>query len=38
MVAVYDYSAEYPGDLSIWVGDIVTVLAQFEDGWWLGCR
>jgi hypothetical protein len=38
MVAAYDYAGEQNDDLTFWEGDIITVMATFEDGWWLGMR
>jgi hypothetical protein len=33
---LYDYDAESPGDLTIRVGDVITVEKRNEDGWWTG--
>eukprot|EP01117_Protostelium_nocturnum_P008154 TRINITY_DN2908_c0_g3_i5.p1 TRINITY_DN2908_c0_g3~~TRINITY_DN2908_c0_g3_i5.p1 ORF type:complete len:517 (-),score=217.94 TRINITY_DN2908_c0_g3_i5:23-1573(-) len=38
MVAIYDFAGERMDDLTFWEGDIIVILAMFEDGWWLGLR
>jgi hypothetical protein len=36
MVAMYDYDATEEGELTFKQGDAITVLEQFENGWWSG--
>jgi signal transducing adaptor molecule len=36
MVAMYDYEATEEGELTFKQGDAITVLEQFENGWWSG--
>ncbi|CDH55585.1 hypothetical protein RO3G_06765 [Lichtheimia corymbifera JMRC:FSU:9682] len=34
--ALYDFNGEHPEDLSFTSGDIITVLEEINQGWWLG--
>lgn len=34
--ALYDFHGEHPEDLSFTSGDIITVLEEINQGWWLG--
>ncbi|PRP87276.1 hypothetical protein PROFUN_01538 [Planoprotostelium fungivorum] len=36
MLVVFDYEAAQPTDLTIREGEIVTIIAKYDDGWWLG--
>jgi hypothetical protein len=35
---LYDYNARKDYELTIHVNEIITVLSQHENGWWLGCN
>ncbi|KAI9313388.1 hypothetical protein BX666DRAFT_2030185 [Dichotomocladium elegans] len=34
--AIFDFKGEHPEDLSLKTGDIITVLEEINQGWWLG--
>jgi len=34
--ALYDYEGQKEGELSMKVGDLITVSSRDEDGWWEG--
>ena len=36
-VAKYEYNARKNYELSIKIGDVLTVVSKHENGWWLGC-
>jgi len=33
---LYDFTAQQPGDLTIRVGEIITILKTNDSGWWVG--
>ena len=36
VVALYDYAAQGPEELTLQDGDIITLLAKEDDEWWQG--
>ena len=36
VVALYEYSAQLPDELSLRVGDVITKVERMEGGWWRG--
>ena len=36
VVALYDYQAQGPEELSLHYGDIITLVAKEDDEWWKG--
>ena len=36
VVALYEYSAQLPDELSLRVGDVITRVERMEGGWWRG--
>ena len=36
VVALYEYSAHLPDELSLRVGDVVTRVERMDGGWWRG--
>lgn len=36
MKAIYDFNGDNANELNLYVGDVVTVIEEIDDGWWMG--
>jgi len=34
--AIYDFSGDNPNELNLYGGDIISVIEEIDDGWWMG--